>query len=54
MSEEKDLSCGEILLLIRDLLANMNTTVLPQPPYLTDLTLADVFLFPELKSTLKG
>jgi transposase len=40
-------------LLIRDILANTNTTALPQPPYSPDLALADVFLFPELKSTLK-
>jgi hypothetical protein len=42
------------LLLIHDFLANMNTTVRPQPPYLPDLALADIFLFPKLKSTLKG
>jgi transposase len=41
-------------LLIRDFLANMNTAVLPQPSYSPDLTPADFFLFPKLKSTLKG
>jgi transposase len=41
-------------LLIRDFLANMNITVLPQPPYLPDLPPADFFSFPKLKSTLKG
>jgi hypothetical protein len=40
-------------LLICDFLANTNTTVLPQPPYSPDLALADFFLFPKLKSTLK-
>jgi hypothetical protein len=32
----------------------MNKTVLPQPPYSPDLASADFFLFPKLKSTLKG
>jgi transposase len=41
-------------LLICDFLANTNTTVLPQPPYSPDLAPADIFLFPKLKSTLKG
>jgi hypothetical protein len=39
---------------IHDFLANMNITVLPQPPYSPDLASADIFLFPKLKSTLKG
>ena len=30
------------------------TTVVPQPPYSPDLAPADFFLFPKLKSTLKG
>jgi transposase len=42
------------LLLICDFLANMNTTVLPQRPYSPDMAPADFFLFPKLKSTLKG
>jgi hypothetical protein len=42
------------LLLTRNFLDNMNTTVLPQPPYSPDLALADFFLFPKLKSILKG
>jgi transposase len=41
-------------LLIRDFLANRNTTVLPQPSYSLDLAPADFFLFPKLKSKLKG
>jgi hypothetical protein len=40
-------------LLIHDFLANANTTALPQPPYSSNLALADFFLFPKLKSTLK-
>jgi transposase len=41
-------------LLIRNVLANMNISVLPQPHYSPDLAPADFFLFPKLKSTLKG
>ena len=41
-------------LLIRDYCAKSETTVLPQPPYSPDLVPADFFLFPKLKSTLKG
>jgi transposase len=40
--------------LVRDFLAKHATTVLPQPPYYPDLAPADFFLFPKLKSTLKG
>jgi hypothetical protein len=69
MSGEKDLSQlwrnnssflhhdnapAHVPLLICGILANMNTTVLPQPPYSSDLALADFFLFPKLKCTLKG
>jgi hypothetical protein len=35
-------------------LARHATTVLPQPPYSPDLAPAAFFLFPKLKSTLKG
>ena len=41
-------------LLIREFLAKQETTVVPQPPYSPDLAPADFFLFPKLKSTLKG
>jgi transposase len=41
-------------LLIREFLAKQETTVVPQPHYSPDLAPADFFLFPELKSTLKG
>ena len=40
--------------LVRDFLAKNATTILPQPPYSPDLAPADFFLFPKLKSTLKG
>jgi transposase len=40
--------------LVRDFLAKHATTVLPQPPYSPDLAPADFFLFPKLKSTVKG
>ena len=41
-------------LLIREFLAKQETIVVPQPPYSPDLAPADFFLFPKLKSTLKG
>jgi transposase len=40
--------------LVRDFSDKHATTVLPQPPYSPDLAPADFFLFPKLKSTLKG
>jgi len=42
------------LLLIHEFLAKQETIVVPQPPYSPDLASADFFLFPKLKSTLKG
>jgi transposase len=50
----RDNAPADASLLIRDFLANSNITVLPQPPYSTDLAPADFFLFPKLKFTLKG
>jgi transposase len=41
-------------LLIREFLAKQETIVVPQPPYSPALAPADFFLFPKLKSTLKG
>ena len=41
-------------LLIREFLAKHETSVVPQAPYSPDLALADFFLFPKLKSALKG
>jgi transposase len=40
--------------LVRNFLAKNETTVVPQPPYSPDLAPADFFLFPKLKSALKG
>jgi len=41
-------------LLIRSYLAKYQTSVVPHPPYSPDLAPADFFLFPKLKTTLKG
>ena len=41
-------------LLIREFLKKHEMTVVPQPPYSPDLAPADLFLFPKLKSSLKG
>ncbi len=41
-------------LLICEFLTKHETTVVPQPPYCLDLAPADFFLFPKLKSYLKG
>jgi len=40
-------------LLIRSYLAKHQTSVVPHPPYSPNLTPADFFLFPKLKTTLK-
>ena len=41
-------------LLIRSYLARDQVSILPHPPYSPDLAPADFFLFPKLKTTLKG
>jgi len=41
-------------LLIRKFLTKHEATIVPQPPYSSDLAPADFFLFPKLKSSLKG
>ena len=41
-------------LLIRSFLAKHQTCVVPHPPHSPDLAPADFFLFPRLKTTLKG
>jgi len=41
-------------LFIREFLTKHEATIVPQPPYSPDLAPADFFLFPKLKSTLKG
>jgi len=40
-------------LCMREFLTKHETTVIPQPPYSPDSTPADVFLFPQLKSSPK-
>jgi len=39
---------------VHNFLAKNEASVVPQPPYSPDLAPADFFLFPKLKSTLKG
>jgi transposase len=41
-------------ILVSEFLAKYETTVVSQPPYSPGLVPADIFLFPRLKSTLKG
>jgi transposase len=41
-------------LLIRSYLAKHQISAVPLPPYSPDLAPADFFLFPKLKTTLKG
>jgi len=41
-------------LLTRSYLAKHQTSVVPHPPYSPDLAPADFFVFPKLKTTLKG
>ena len=45
---------AHVSLLIRSYLVNHQTSIVPHPPSSPDLTQADFFLFPELKTTLKG
>ena len=40
--------------LFKDILPNDNVTTLEHPPYFPDLAAADFYLFPRLKSALKG
>ena len=40
--------------LVKDILAKNNVTTLEHPPYSHDLTEADFYPFPQLKSALKG
>jgi len=42
------------LVLVMDFLAKNNVTTLEHPPYSFDLASADFYLFPQLKSALKG
>jgi len=45
---------AHIALSLREFLVNKNIPVLPHPPYSPDLALCDFYLFPRLKSKLKG
>jgi len=45
---------AHVSLLIHSYLAKHRTSVVPHPPYSPDLVPADFFLFPKLKTTLKG
>ena len=49
-----DNATADASLLIRSYLAKHQTSVVPHPPYSPDLAPADFFLFPKLKTTLKG
>jgi histone-lysine N-methyltransferase SETMAR len=40
--------------LVKDFIAKNNVTALEHPTYSSDLTAADFYLFPQLKSQLKG
>jgi transposase len=41
-------------LLIRSYLAKYQTSLVPHPPHSPDLAPADIFLFPKIKTPLKG
>ena len=41
-------------MLVREFLAKNKTVIMPQPPYSPDLAPADFFLFPKLKTPMKG
>jgi len=45
---------SSLVIPVHNFLAKNEMTVVPQPPYSPDLAAADFFLFPKLKSTLKG
>ena len=40
--------------IVNDYLAKSRVPLVPQPPYSPDVALADFFLFPRIKSQLKG
>jgi transposase len=42
------------LVFVKDFLAKNNVTMLEHPPYSPDLAVVDSYLFPRLKSALKG
>jgi len=45
---------AHVFLLIHSYLAKHQTSIVPHPPYSLDLAPGDFFLFPKLKTTLKG
>jgi len=49
-----DNAAAHASLLIRSYLAKHQTSVVPHPPYSPELAPSDFFLFPKLKTTLKG
>ena len=49
-----DSALAHASLLIRSYLTNHQTSIVPQPRFSPDLVPADFFLFPKLKTTLKG
>jgi len=49
-----DNALAHMSLLICSYLAKHHTSVVPHTPYSPDLAPADYFLFPKLKTTLKG
>jgi len=51
---QNDNAPGHTALSIREFLAKKNISVLPHPPYSPDLAPCNFYLFPKLKSKLKG
>jgi len=49
-----DNAAAHQLVLVKDFLANSNLTTLEHSPYSPDMALANSYLFPQLKSALKG
>ena len=47
-------AAAHISMLVREFLAKNNTAIMPQPRYLLDLAPANFFLFPKLKTAMKG
>ena len=41
-------------MIVREFLAESKATIMPHPPYSSDMGPADFFLFPKLKTPVKG
>jgi len=54
MEKRVDFAPAHNALSVKQFLANKTITVLEHPPYLPDLTPSDFYLFPQIKSVLKG